>query len=216
MTRRDREDCLRVYLTYAGDNEQLARVLKHGSVAEQKEAWAELFNDLLGAHGVRRYIEGLQSPQADDFYAVEFAQVKLDNWSEGRVVLLGDAGFCPAPITGRGTSLALVGAYVLAGEIARACGKDVQEGLNPWDNLPVALAGYERELMPFVKTVQDVPIKRIVNLMCPKSAWVVTLFHWVAWLVATLRIDQLAAKFGSDDSGPWKMPDYPELSAPKS
>ncbi|KAK4041238.1 monooxygenase [Parachaetomium inaequale] len=217
MTRRDREDCLRVYLMCAGDDEQMAKLLKHSTVAEQKEAWAEVFkHDLLDAWGIRRFIEGLHSPQADDFYAVEFAQVKLDNWSEGRVVVLGDAGFCPAPLTGQGTSLAFAGAYVLAGEIARACGKDVQEDVNPWDNVPVALAAYETELKPFVKTVQDVPVKRIVSFMCPESAWVVSLIHWAAWLIAVLRLNQLAAKFGSDDKGSWRLPDYPELSAPKS
>ncbi len=49
-------------------------------------------------------------------------QVHLDRWSAGRVVLLGDAGYCPSPLTGMGTSLALVGAYVLAGELARPDG----------------------------------------------------------------------------------------------
>ena len=42
----------------------------------------------------------------------------MDSWSRGRVVLLGDAAFCPSPTSGQGTSLALVGAYVLAGELA--------------------------------------------------------------------------------------------------
>jgi hypothetical protein len=44
------------------------------------------------------------------------AQVHASTWSRGRVVLLGDAAYCASPISGMGTSLALAGAYVLAGE----------------------------------------------------------------------------------------------------
>jgi 2-polyprenyl-6-methoxyphenol hydroxylase-like FAD-dependent oxidoreductase len=47
---------------------------------------------------------------ASDFYLESMGQVRLDRWSRGRVVLLGDAGYCPSPLTGLGTSLALVGA----------------------------------------------------------------------------------------------------------
>ena len=55
---------------------------------------------------------------APDFYLDSMGQVRLDRWSQGRVVLLGDAGYCPSPLSGLGTSLALVGAYILAGELA--------------------------------------------------------------------------------------------------
>jgi 2-polyprenyl-6-methoxyphenol hydroxylase-like FAD-dependent oxidoreductase len=51
---------------------------------------------------------------ASDFYFDELAQVHMDRWSAGRVVLLGDAGYCPSPGSGQGTSLALVGSWVLA------------------------------------------------------------------------------------------------------
>jgi 2-polyprenyl-6-methoxyphenol hydroxylase-like FAD-dependent oxidoreductase len=57
---------------------------------------------------------------APDFYLDSMGQVLLGRWSRGRVVLLGDAGYCPSPLTGLGTSLALVGAYILAGELAAA------------------------------------------------------------------------------------------------
>jgi 2-polyprenyl-6-methoxyphenol hydroxylase-like FAD-dependent oxidoreductase len=55
--------------------------------------------------------------QAPDFYFDAMAQVRLDSWSRGRVTLVGDAGYCASPLSGQGTSLALVGAYVLASEI---------------------------------------------------------------------------------------------------
>jgi 2-polyprenyl-6-methoxyphenol hydroxylase-like FAD-dependent oxidoreductase len=60
--------------------------------------------------------------QAGDFYFDAMAQTRMDSWSTGRVVLLGDAGYCPSPLSGQGTSLALVGAYVLADSLARTGG----------------------------------------------------------------------------------------------
>ena len=60
---------------------------------------------------------------ADDFYLDSLSQVELPRWSAGRVALIGDAAHCPAPASGQGTSLALVGAYVLAGELAAASGE---------------------------------------------------------------------------------------------
>ncbi|GII80706.1 FAD-dependent oxidoreductase [Sphaerisporangium rufum] len=60
--------------------------------------------------------------EAPDFYFDATAQVHVDGWSRGRAVLLGDAGYCPSSLTGLGTSLALIGAYVLAGELAAAGG----------------------------------------------------------------------------------------------
>jgi 2-polyprenyl-6-methoxyphenol hydroxylase-like FAD-dependent oxidoreductase len=46
----------------------------------------------------------------------------MDIWSRRRVTLVGDAGYCPGPAVGGSTSLAVLGAYVLAGELARADG----------------------------------------------------------------------------------------------
>ncbi|GAA0899615.1 FAD-dependent monooxygenase [Virgisporangium ochraceum] len=56
---------------------------------------------------------------APDFYFDALAQVHLDGWSRGRVGLVGDAAYGASPASGQGTSLALVGAYMLAGELAR-------------------------------------------------------------------------------------------------
>ncbi len=59
-------------------------------------------------------------PGAGDFYFDTISQARLDSWSRGRVTLVGDAAYCASPASGQGTSLALVGAYVLAGELAAA------------------------------------------------------------------------------------------------
>ncbi len=54
------------------------------------------------------------------FYFDSITQLQLDTWSRGRVTLVGDAGYCPGPAVGGSTSLAVLGAYVLAGELAQA------------------------------------------------------------------------------------------------
>ncbi|MFJ4669427.1 FAD-dependent monooxygenase [Kitasatospora purpeofusca] len=80
--------------------------------------------------------------RSTDFYADVMAQVHLDSWSAGRTVLLGDAGYCASPLSGQGTSLALVGAYVLAEELGRA--RDGGAGHR------AAYERYERRMRPFV------------------------------------------------------------------
>jgi 2-polyprenyl-6-methoxyphenol hydroxylase-like FAD-dependent oxidoreductase len=65
---------------------------------------------------------------ADDFYFDSISQIEMDSFIKGRVALVGDAGYSPGPAVGGGTSIAMVGAYVLAQELANA-GHDYQIGL---------------------------------------------------------------------------------------
>jgi 2-polyprenyl-6-methoxyphenol hydroxylase-like FAD-dependent oxidoreductase len=80
-----------------------------------------------------------------DFYLDQVAQVVMDRWSSGRVGLLGDAAFSSSPLSGQGTGLALVGAYLLAGELA-AAGWEPEAGF----------AGYERRMRSFVEANQEI------------------------------------------------------------
>ncbi|XVS67607.1 FAD-dependent monooxygenase [Actinosynnema sp. CA-299493] len=80
-----------------------------------------------------------------DFYLDQVAQVVMDRWSSGRVGLLGDAAFSSSPMSGQGTGLALVGAYLLAGELA-AVGWDPAAGF----------ARYEARMRPFVEANQEI------------------------------------------------------------
>ncbi|MFE6042272.1 FAD-dependent monooxygenase [Streptomyces sp. NPDC056452] len=82
--------------------------------------------------------------EAPDFYCDAMAQIRMDHWSRGRVALLGDAGYCPSPLSGQGTSLALVGAHVLADSLARSHGDHT-----------AAYARYEERMRPFVTLNQD-------------------------------------------------------------
>ena len=89
---------------------------------------------------------------APDFYLDSMGQVRLDRWSQGRVVLLGDAGYCPSPLTGLGTSLALVGAYILAGELASATATTTDDAA-----LQHAYDRYESRMRPYVEQGQELP-----------------------------------------------------------
>ncbi|WP_120727241.1 FAD-dependent monooxygenase [Streptomyces hundungensis] len=80
-----------------------------------------------------------------DFYLDQVAQVVMDRWSSGRVALLGDAAFSSSPMSGQGTGLALVGAYVLAGELAAA----------DWDP-EAGFARYEARMRSFVEANQEI------------------------------------------------------------
>ena len=98
---------------------------------------------------------------ADDFYFDAFAQVHMASFSQGRVTLAGDAGYCASPLSGMGTSLALVGAYVLAGELGPAAGLD-------GERIRSALHRYETVMRPYIDRCQDLP--RGIDGYLPKSA----------------------------------------------
>ncbi|MFC0106691.1 FAD-dependent oxidoreductase [Kibdelosporangium aridum] len=74
---------------------------------------------------------------APNFYFDAMAQIHMDKWSIGRVALVGDAAYCASVLSGQGTSIALVGAYILAEELGKA---DHSE----------AFAAYERRMRPYV------------------------------------------------------------------
>jgi 2-polyprenyl-6-methoxyphenol hydroxylase-like FAD-dependent oxidoreductase len=81
--------------------------------------------------------------------------------SQGRVTLVGDAGYCASPLSGMGTSLALVGAYVLAGELGPADALDVNK-------IKAALTRYESVMRPYIDRCQDLP--NGIDGYLPKSA----------------------------------------------
>ncbi|MFJ1755020.1 FAD-dependent monooxygenase [Kitasatospora sp. NPDC088134] len=83
---------------------------------------------------------------ADDFYFESLGQVRLNDFTRGRTALIGDAACCPTPLTGLGTSLALVGAYLLAGELAAARG-----------DFTTAYATYQHRMQPYAAKARELP-----------------------------------------------------------
>ncbi|HME77226.1 MAG TPA: FAD-dependent monooxygenase [Mycobacterium sp.] len=100
----------------------------HRDVLRQKQLLGDVFAGMDSE--VDRWLDELD--HTPSFYFDSITQLQLDSWSSGRVTLVGDAGYCPGPAVGGSTSLAVVGAYVLAGELARAHG-----------DYPAAFSAYE-------------------------------------------------------------------------
>jgi 2-polyprenyl-6-methoxyphenol hydroxylase-like FAD-dependent oxidoreductase len=91
-----------------------------------------------------------------DFYLDQVAQVVMDRWSSGRVGLIGDAAFSASPMSGAGTGLALVGAYMLADELAAA----------DW-NPEAGFAGYEKRMRSYVEANQEIGRLHVQMLAAP-------------------------------------------------
>jgi 2-polyprenyl-6-methoxyphenol hydroxylase-like FAD-dependent oxidoreductase len=163
-------------------------------VDTQKKLFEDIFTD--AGWEANRLVENLK--QADDFYAHSSVQIKVSRWSRGRVALLGDAAYAPTPLTGMGTSLALIGAYVLAGEIHKA------------GNICNGIKTYEKVLRPLVEESQQLPI-RLPSLAYPSSHLGVKAFYWFAGLASTLKLDKLGDIPFFKKSDPWNLPQYDEL-----
>ncbi|GAA0948460.1 FAD-dependent monooxygenase [Nonomuraea longicatena] len=111
-------------------------------VAAQKELVARRFAGV--GWETPRLLRAMRT--APDFFFDSMGQVRLKRRSRGRVALLDDAADCPTPLTGLGTSLALVGAYVLAGELAAAEGDH-----------HIAFRHYDEVMRPYVSQAQELP-----------------------------------------------------------
>ncbi|AYJ07710.1 FAD-dependent monooxygenase [Mycobacterium avium] len=108
----------------------------HRDTARQKELLREAFA------GMHDEVDGwlAETERTPTFYFDSITQLRTDRWSRRRVTLVGDAGYCPGPAVGGSTSLAVLGAYVLAGELARADGDHLR-----------AFAAYELQMRESVR-----------------------------------------------------------------
>lgn len=157
-------------------NERYRKALSDGNEV-YKSLLREEFKD--AGWEVEAILKGMDS--TDDFYASETAQVKPPVTVIGRVALVGDAGYCPTPLTGMGTSLAIIGAYILAGEI------------NQTDNVLEALNRYNEIILPFARSVQNIPssMPAYVN---PQSSLALSVVRNTLWFVSWSGITNLIAK----------------------
>ena len=148
-----------------------------------------------------RLLDGIST--APDFYFHPIQQIRMSQWSSNRVVCLGDSAWAPTPLTGSGTTLAILGAYVLAGELAK---------LSPGEHPGRAFQAYDDAFRPFVKETQSFPVW-VPRLVHPKTWW----RRWFTqmalagvvrvathpWIITW--IDQPA------DTEDYKLPEYAEL-----
>jgi 2-polyprenyl-6-methoxyphenol hydroxylase-like FAD-dependent oxidoreductase len=211
MTRKDKLENIRVYLaTRVGG----AALDAAKPLAEQKAALAELFKGVEGCQAERFARDLVESPEADDLNCQTVSQIRLPEgaWSRGRVVLLGDAAYCPAPIGGGvATTAALVGAYVLAGEIAKQWKKSEQSPST--FNMEEAAKKYERIVRPFIMGSSHVP-SWMVRLWLPETRLGIRTLHAIAGLVQSSGIDKFMGNSTTQEE-PQKLeyPDYFGLRA---
>jgi 2-polyprenyl-6-methoxyphenol hydroxylase-like FAD-dependent oxidoreductase len=145
-----------------------------------------------------RVLDGMG--RASDFYFEAISQVRLPCFANGRIGLVGDAAWCASPISGMGTTLALLGAYVLAGELARH------------DDHRAAFAAYASVMRPHVRKAQKLPpgTPRIAN---PRSSTGVHLLNTAARLAAGPIGSRVAGRLAALGARPVEVPDYATVSA---
>ena len=138
--------------------------------------------------------------RTDDLYFDRVSQIRMSKWSEGRIALVGDAAYCVSLLAGQGSALAMIGAYVLAGELAKASGRYAD-----------AFANYERVLRSFIEAKQRAA-ERFASAFAPKTWWGLFLRNQVIRATAVPGVARLA--FGRDIIDTLCVPDYswPALS----
>ncbi|MEM6107934.1 FAD-dependent monooxygenase [Mycobacterium sp. 050272] len=108
------------------------------------DAQKRILTDEFGGHGRWQVPELLDAACRDpELYFDSVSQIDMPSWHRGRVVLVGDAAHCASPMSGRGTSLAITGTWLLAKALAENA-----------DDLDAAFAQYERDQRPHVRYAQ--------------------------------------------------------------
>ncbi|MGY4772795.1 FAD-dependent monooxygenase [Kribbella sp. CWNU-51] len=161
--------------------------------AEAQKALVRQRFEGLGWH-TERILAGLRD--ADDFYFDSVSRVVVPEWSRGRVALAGDAGYCGSPLTGHGTALSLVGAYVLAGELAAADGDHLQ-----------AFPAYQARMQAYVDQRMELPPGGIKMAM-PMSSVGVRLRDTSTRVMTSRLFAGLLAKMAIAKPDAIDLPDY--------
>jgi 2-polyprenyl-6-methoxyphenol hydroxylase-like FAD-dependent oxidoreductase len=133
-----------------------------------------------------------------DGYLDRVSQIRMDHWTRGRVALVGDAAYCVSLLAGQGTALAMVGAYVLAGELSRASGDHAR-----------AFAAYEALLGPLLRQKQRAA-ERFASSFAPRTEAGVWLRNRMTDLLSVRWIAELA--IGRDLRDGIVLPDYERAS----
>lgn len=194
MSRSHNQKDTQVYFMLRSDSEEARRITK-APIEEQQKFWSDRFRDA-GWQGTR-FAEGMST--TDSWFCQNVVQVRTDTWHSGRVVLLGDAAYCPSPLSGMGTTTSLIGAYVLAGELASS------------DDLSQAFQKYSQKMRPLINEAQQLNSSWL-RWVVPDTQWAISILHFLVGLVCFLRLPALISRFSSERHGGWELPDYPELN----
>lgn len=197
MTRVHSETEGQVYMAVRGHAAELDRVLTQ-DVDTQKQFFAKLFAG--AGWRAEELVDSMN--KSTDFYATSTHMIRSGVWSRNRIVLVGDAGYSPTPLTGMGTSVALIGATILAGEIAR----------HGAEHLTEAFGAYERTLRPYVDIVQDIP-KTVTKGPYCEGKTKLRFVNFLLFAATKLKLDRLFQTVILRSNDPFRIPQYPELDA---
>lgn len=190
LIRPDNYGLTRASITFtAGEDEY-----KDLSLEEQKTA---LINRIKGSGWESERLIG-EIRKTRDLYFDRISQVKAPEYSKGRVAIVGDAAYCATPIAGKGTDLAMSGAYILAGELST--GKTYRE----------AFDSYENKMKPYVEKCQKLP-PGIPGLVYPQSRNGVAILNRIVSLAGSKPAKWILELFGSNKKVPKQeiaLPDY--------
>ena len=130
----------------------------------------------------------------DDLYFDRVSQIRMPSWRRGRIALVGDAAMAVSFLAGEGAGLAMTGAYVLAGEIARAAGDYEQ-----------AFAAYEARLRPFIEGKQKTA-ENFASTFVPQTEFGIWLRNQATRLMALPGAANLM--LGKSLSDNFELPEY--------
>ena len=131
---------------------------------------------------------------AGEIYVDRVSQIRMPRWSRGRIALVGDAAYCVSLVAGQGSALAMTGAYVLAGELAKAEGRHDE-----------AFANYEKILRDFIARKQQ-GAERFASAFAPKTRLGLRFRNLVVKAAAIPGVARLT--FGRDIIDSLRLPDY--------
>jgi 2-polyprenyl-6-methoxyphenol hydroxylase-like FAD-dependent oxidoreductase len=183
-------------------NKELKKRL-NDAILEGNEAYMALTEELFADAGwmSKETLKGMR--ESDDFYCSLFTQVRSPKLSSKRVALIGDAGFATPGI---GTSLAIIGGYILAGELltsvtSAAASSGAAQHLEP------ALQRYETLMLPIVKGHQG-GMDIAMQLFNPQTSWGLSIRNFVLGVVNKFRLDTLAMSVFGWSEKKVEMPEY--------
>ena len=135
--------------------------------------------------------------RSPDLYFDTISQITMSTWSAGRVALLGDAAWCAGP-GGNGTGLAMMGAYILAGELAS---RD--------DDYQAAFAAYERQLRP-AATACAKQARNTGPFLAPATQKKLRQRNRAYRMLSTKLGSRIFIKMSQKTANLVALPDYPE------
>ncbi|MCO5934733.1 FAD-dependent monooxygenase [Mucilaginibacter sp. RB4R14] len=189
MLRPDNEGTTRASFSFLSPEKNYQKL----SRAEQKKFLTKKLSD--AGWEAPRLSRGIAD--SDDFYFDAVSQVIAPRWSKGRLAMIGDAAYCPTPISGMGTSLAIIGAYILAGELSQNTDHSK------------AFEAFETKLRPYVKLVQNLP-PGAPWIVHPKSKWGVKVLNTIAGIIASNFFQRFVKTFkgNQEKKDEFTLPNY--------